>query len=307
MKPGELNQSISHQAIMRPKVEENVFQLLNCLDNPSRYGQFLSPYELLNEIFKLVEQASKDPCWNPYDPTCSVSVWFYGEYCYIRPFYSDRRLNFVRLFSPKRINIPTYEEFRYWDNVDTPKNISQKQWDARGKIWEEIDDNFGIVPCATTYFFEANRDWFFRRFINWAWDWKNGFKSVPKKYRQFLIDSMQKYEKWREENELDKKETIIKAIEAITRFRETFLRRDLNASIDFFKRMIQEGLIKEPSDWYNTLLFTPFEELFKDCSELSQKEFVEIVNRTKSEIANVECLREIIAKKTNNANHKQDN
>lgn len=35
---------------------------------------------------------------------------------------------------------PMLEDFAYWNNADQPKHISKRAWDARGKIWDALDD-----------------------------------------------------------------------------------------------------------------------------------------------------------------------
>jgi hypothetical protein len=43
------------------------------------------------------------------------------------------------------------EEYRYWNNTDRPKGISESMWDHRAKAWDQILDGFGSVPSMNGF------------------------------------------------------------------------------------------------------------------------------------------------------------
>ena len=68
------------------------------------------------------------------DIDCGLNVWP-GEdgFFYVIPICH-------RLFQDKLCErLPSWvEEFSYWDNTDQPEAIAHKEWEVRGKTWEEI-------------------------------------------------------------------------------------------------------------------------------------------------------------------------
>jgi hypothetical protein len=48
-----------------------------------------------------------------------------------------------------------WEDFRYWNNVDIPEDVTSQQWSVRSRIWNKVIDK----PCAK--FYVMNKDNFY--------------------------------------------------------------------------------------------------------------------------------------------------
>lgn len=49
------------------------------------------------------------------------------------------------------LKVKGVREFRYWNNADAPDNITQKCWDQRGRVWDEVlVDNKTPALCGFT-------------------------------------------------------------------------------------------------------------------------------------------------------------
>lgn len=80
------------------------------------------------EVAKLYTKAIKGR-WNYINPECWFNAFPYNKHFYIIPGY------------PTGLKYPKYpeyvEEFFYWNNTDEPDNISYKEFQKRGKLWEK--------------------------------------------------------------------------------------------------------------------------------------------------------------------------
>ena len=66
---------------------------------------------------------------------CSINFWLHGRYVYIIP-YGE---NWVH----EGFNLPeNVEDYCYWNNTDEPEGMTWKQWQARGKNWNKICDDW---------------------------------------------------------------------------------------------------------------------------------------------------------------------
>jgi len=43
------------------------------------------------------------------------------------------------------------EEYRYWNNTDRPKEITEAKWDQRSRAWDQILNGFGSVPAMNGF------------------------------------------------------------------------------------------------------------------------------------------------------------
>lgn len=59
---------------------------------------------------------------------CGFHVWLYGGYAYIILFGHSKLVEFKK--TPAWL-----EDYKYWNNTDKTKNVSQREWDLRGKMW----------------------------------------------------------------------------------------------------------------------------------------------------------------------------
>lgn len=67
---------------------------------------------------------------NNCDIDGSLNVWFYKNYFYVIPYCSFQISKFKKP--------PFAEDYCYFNNTDKPRNISQKNWSKRSKIWNEV-------------------------------------------------------------------------------------------------------------------------------------------------------------------------
>jgi hypothetical protein len=64
------------------------------------------------------------------DLDCWFNLWLDGRFAYVIPCYPQRR---------DKITPPKWcEDFCYFDNVDLPKGVSQREWQKRKAKWEQL-------------------------------------------------------------------------------------------------------------------------------------------------------------------------
>ena len=85
----------------------------------------------------LSEEASKSISRSlGIDIDFTLNIWILGKHVYIIPIGEVRRSILL---------IPTYaKDYSYWNNVDEPEGISNKELNKRGKIWDRINCGEGI-------------------------------------------------------------------------------------------------------------------------------------------------------------------
>jgi hypothetical protein len=62
---------------------------------------------------------------------CWFNLWLDGRFAYVIPCYPQCRAEKIR--PPKWC-----EDFCYFDNVDMPKGVSQREWQKRKTKWEQL-------------------------------------------------------------------------------------------------------------------------------------------------------------------------
>lgn len=98
---------------------------------PARYTQLEAVLSCCREV---AHSQARDVV---LDIECGLSIRIRNKYAYIIP-YGERAY--------ARISIPNYaKEYTYWNNTDQPEDVSNAQWNARGKIWNEILDESPIL------------------------------------------------------------------------------------------------------------------------------------------------------------------
>jgi len=57
------------------------------------------------------------------------------------------------------MRFPEVEDYRYWNNSNKPKKISDKEWDKRRRDWDKVRPGIGIlskhrfyIDCIYTFF-----------------------------------------------------------------------------------------------------------------------------------------------------------
>lgn len=154
--------------IMRPVIYDHVLEYIQSVGSPGKDGVKLSAEQIFDSVFEFFKAHSEPPFYSPDDPTCYSEIFHDGLWCYIRICTSGFWHRFEEILSPQNINVPTYQEYRFWDNSDKPKNISARDWRKREKTWDRMYDGRNPVPSTRLYFFETtqrfwsyNFDWFF--------------------------------------------------------------------------------------------------------------------------------------------------
>lgn len=86
----------------------------------------------VRHVLKYSFLASRDYKRNlAFSMDCSFNTWFYNNKAYVIPYgESWTRTDFI---PPEKI-----ENYCYWNNTDEPKNVTRKQWEARGDMWDKI-------------------------------------------------------------------------------------------------------------------------------------------------------------------------
>ena len=65
VKPEHLQEVLAkYKKIMKPRVEEHVFELIQYFENPSRYGIYFSLFTVMHEVFNLIETEHDSPYSN---------------------------------------------------------------------------------------------------------------------------------------------------------------------------------------------------------------------------------------------------
>lgn len=85
----------------------------------------------VREVLKLFVTISESKLRNPDDIDCSLNIWHLKNKFYIIP-YGERWI-YDKLKMPEGV-----EDYCYYNNTDHPENLTQRQWDARGKTWDKV-------------------------------------------------------------------------------------------------------------------------------------------------------------------------
>lgn len=67
--------------------------------------------------------------------TSTLNIWLHENYAYIIP------VGYYKWFDVP----PNTEEFRYWNNTDRPKELSEEEWDFRRETWNNINCGEGVT------------------------------------------------------------------------------------------------------------------------------------------------------------------
>lgn len=73
-------------------------------------------------------------CLN-FDIDLSLNIWLHESYAHIIPVGEYRWFDVPQ----------SAEEFRYWNNADRPKELSEAEWEYRYETWENINCGQGIA------------------------------------------------------------------------------------------------------------------------------------------------------------------
>lgn len=73
---------------------------------------------------------------NAFDFTLHLNIRFLDEYAYIIP-YGDMLLKNVWGFLDHERG---FDDFCYWNNTDPLEDVDEDEWEMRGKVWGQFDD-----------------------------------------------------------------------------------------------------------------------------------------------------------------------
>lgn len=100
-------------------------------------------------VLKLCEEAGRRPERDIWDIDCGINIWINGHYAYIIPIFPEYDM-LDKLKWPK-----WSEDYSYWNNTDTPDGVSQKEFDARGKMWGKINCGSGTADHNSRRLYHA--------------------------------------------------------------------------------------------------------------------------------------------------------
>lgn len=89
----------------------------------------------LEAVLKRCREASKSFSRNPaIDIDFSLNIWLYNNRAYIIP-----------IGELKDLSIPEFaKDFSYWNNTDSPDDITEEEWNNRDYIWSQINCGEGV-------------------------------------------------------------------------------------------------------------------------------------------------------------------
>ena len=83
----------------------------------------------------LIQKGIRSNFRNMYDLIVSYNFWIKGDYVYTIPYNMQNVC--------PNIEYPDYvEEYSYWNNTDRPKDISEEEWEKRGRLWDYINSSW---------------------------------------------------------------------------------------------------------------------------------------------------------------------
>lgn len=106
-------------------------------DKKTEHDDGLAKWGYLSHFIDYAEQkkseASKSMMRNPfYDFDVHIPFFFYSDFVYCIIFSEQRRIH--EMFK----DIPTVEDYSYFNNTDKPDDVSEKDWDERALVWNKI-------------------------------------------------------------------------------------------------------------------------------------------------------------------------
>jgi hypothetical protein len=86
-----------------------------------------------NRIDNTIRESDKDPTKKTLLRESGFHFWLYKGYYYCIPWgqYTDNHFSSVKF--PGWV-----ENYSYWNNTDQPKNITNREWNNRRKMWDKV-------------------------------------------------------------------------------------------------------------------------------------------------------------------------
>lgn len=94
-------------------------------------------YFRFKKVIELFATVAKQDIRSPgTDIEFSLNIWLLDDYAYVIPFGEFVRSGRFKLQAPDWA-----KDYSYWNNMDSPSDISEEEWSERAKTW-------GIVNCG---------------------------------------------------------------------------------------------------------------------------------------------------------------
>lgn len=150
----------------------------------------LEKYLRLRYAFRSCTFYSLSSYHEPYSIEASINVWYHEGFFYVIPYGLASGHKWSRAKS-----------YSYWNNTDPDENVSDDEWEQRGKLWDKIalDDwearrmqleiielknrITGIMPICKLLSRNANWPWAFHSDLSSFIDWSKMFR-----YREIPYD-----------------------------------------------------------------------------------------------------------------------
>jgi hypothetical protein len=203
-------------------------------------------YSLFSNIFDIYDIIIKEQIFNK----CNVYNDFKFNlistvyiYLYDNDIYLITSLN-TNLKSNLK-TLPNIQNFNYWDNTDKPDDISDIDWNNRGKIWETLlyEDfklTYNIYNNIYFDFFDKFKPNFKERFLEYKTDKNILCKNIAKKFtlNKIYLDLYEKDDTYKERlySCLEKAKEIFEnsdeyMIDYISTYRKLFKKPDIDINI----------------------------------------------------------------------------
>lgn len=116
------------EMMAKAELTEENYKEIKESKNPKRVEDWLR----LDKIEESLIEAAKDPRKSYWDIECGWNFWILDDYVYSMPIGPYSIVEYIK--------VPDFaEDYRYFNNTDRPKNISEKEWDERREMWNKIN------------------------------------------------------------------------------------------------------------------------------------------------------------------------
>ncbi len=108
-------------------------------------GDGIAQHTVMMMCAKLTQFSSLSPYRGPQgDFSCDFSVWDWKRHYYMLPIGTPDNWDFAEIYK-----IDGMEDFRYWNNVDEPEDMTRREWNRRGHVWDtQYEDRDSIIKMV---------------------------------------------------------------------------------------------------------------------------------------------------------------
>lgn len=85
--------------------------------------------KILTEYKEVKKTSHRNPA---VDVECEIIFHFRGRFIYMVMFTE------VHAYKDHLVSLPNIEDYGYWDNTDKPDYITQRAWNHRKKLWDDV-------------------------------------------------------------------------------------------------------------------------------------------------------------------------